>query len=153
MSTLNKDGSLDFEVVNVADARRVLDEVEGRAAVRDAGRRKNPGLLPGLAGAGREPAKATLDPLTQRWLAELPDDIRPVHVSQRYGRIAARLAQAWPEPRRALAYLAELMVDRRGNRAGFPREAMDELLCLHRALSAQVLDASAPALWSHERML
>jgi tankyrase len=69
-------------------------------------------------------------PVTWRWVAQLPADIRPLSLLQDFPRIANHLARAWQEPASFSNYLHSLLIDRRGGRRGFPGEVQSELLVL-----------------------
>ena len=64
---------------------------------------------------------------TIKWLAGLPYDVRPSLLPTQYARIANALARVWPTPRACLQYFDELLIDRRGNRQGFPFDVALEL--------------------------
>lgn len=64
---------------------------------------------------------------TIQWLAGLPPDVRPGALPIQYVRIANRLARVWPDAYACLAYLDDLLIDRRGGRQGFPFEVALEL--------------------------
>jgi hypothetical protein len=76
-----------------------------------------------------EPNNAPL-PRTLTWAASLPADVRPHELLRRYGRIANLIAASWKDADATYPYLDGLLVDRRGNRKGFPPEVMSELLAL-----------------------
>ena len=59
-------------------------------------------------------------PTSLKWLKSLPEDARPVALATRYARIVNILAQQWNDPPACGAYFDSLLVDRRGNRQGFP---------------------------------
>jgi len=67
-------------------------------------------------------------PATQRWAAELPEPIRPVHLIRSYPRIANRIARSWNDPKALHEVLNELVIDNRGGRQGFSPSIMAELL-------------------------
>src|SRR4030095_14255432 len=54
------------------------------------------------------------------WLRSVPEQVRPVALATRYGRIVNVLAQHWNDPSACSAYFDDLLIDRRGNRQGFP---------------------------------
>lgn len=59
-------------------------------------------------------------PVARRWLGSLPPAVRPRALAQRFPRLANRLAAAWEdEPGLALVF-ADLLIDHRGDRRGFP---------------------------------
>jgi hypothetical protein len=69
-------------------------------------------------------------PTTFKWLAKLPRSVQPLALFRRYPRIANLMAGAWDDPMSFRPYLDDLLTDRRGNRKGFPREMLRELLAL-----------------------
>ena len=69
-------------------------------------------------------------PRTLTWAASLPADVRPHELLRGFGRIANLIAASWNDPDATYHYLDGLLVDRRGNRQGFPPEVMSELLVL-----------------------
>jgi hypothetical protein len=76
-----------------------------------------------------QPAAKVL-PATCAWAARLPRHVRPIELLRQYPRVANTLAASWTEPRAFRACLYELLVDRRGNRRGFPERVLAELLAL-----------------------
>ena len=64
---------------------------------------------------------------TGTWLARLPKDVRPMELAGRYPRIANNIADIWRRVARCEDYLDTLVVDRRGNRTGFPPDVAQEL--------------------------
>ena len=64
---------------------------------------------------------------TLTWLARLPKDVRPMMLGRRYPRIANNIADIWRRVARCEEYLDTLVVDRRGNRTGFPLDVAKEL--------------------------
>jgi hypothetical protein len=93
-------------------------------------------------------------PRTFQWIAKLPPDVQPMEVLRQFGRIANMLAMNWNDPEATFAYFDQLLVDRRGNRKGFPPEVMAELTAL-RSRYASLHDASLhalrPGMWDHLR--
>ena len=64
---------------------------------------------------------------TRRWLQRLPARRRPYRLCTAYPRVANRVAWMWPDEILTSRLLDELLVDRRGGRAGFPRWVTREL--------------------------
>ena len=64
---------------------------------------------------------------TLSWMARLPKDVRPMVLAARYPRIANNIAGMWRRVARCEEYLDTLVVDRRGNRKGFPPDVAQEL--------------------------
>lgn len=80
-----------------------------------------------------EGAQATSDALTRetiQWLAELPPEVMPQHLSLRFPRMANALFLRWRDKAACLAYLDDLIIDKRGNRRGFPDDILEELATL-----------------------
>ncbi len=73
------------------------------------------------------------------WIQQLPLEVRPKQLIIQYARIANRLAILWSHPPTCEKYLAELILDKRGTRKGFPPEVTTELLALQRYFMLHVL--------------
>jgi len=69
-------------------------------------------------------------PRTLKWIANLPQDVKPLALLRQFPRIANLMALTWNEPASFKAYMDELLIDRRGNRQGFPKAIRQELLAL-----------------------
>jgi hypothetical protein len=54
--------------------------------------------------------------------------MQPTHLIAEYPRIANRLAFAWQDPKAVRDVLDDVLVDRRGDRQGFPPMVRAELL-------------------------
>lgn len=65
-----------------------------------------------------------------KWLAGLPRDVRPHALGRRYPRIVNRLAEIWQRPVQCERFLDELLLDKRGGRAGFPPEVASDIATL-----------------------
>jgi hypothetical protein len=76
-----------------------------------------------------EPANGLLKP-TFAWAATLPLDIQPRTLMYKFPRIANLMAAMWQDPNSLRRYVDDLLVDRRGNRQGFPVEVLHELFKL-----------------------
>jgi hypothetical protein len=107
--------SLEFKVVSVAEARAALDGEQKRQAETARGPETS-----------RTEAELLLD-ATIRWMASLPDTVRPTLLARRFPRIANGVAELWPRVARCEAYLDSLIVDERGGRKGFPIDVAMEL--------------------------
>ncbi len=110
--------SFESEKVFVIDSRRELDGQRGQAGDRSWIRlrtyQKNNVLLNS----------------TVAWMANLPEAVRPMALVRRFPRIANSIADLWRRVGRCEEYLESLVVDRRGNRTGFPPEVAQELIKL-----------------------
>jgi len=69
---------------------------------------------------------------TYAWLKTLPYAVRPVELCSRYPRLGNRLALCWNDPAQTERLLDDLLLDRRGNRKGFPPSVAEELVHLRR---------------------
>lgn len=69
-------------------------------------------------------------PTSIKWLKSLPEDARPIALATRYARIVNVLAQQWNDPPACSAYFDALLVDRRGNRQGFPSVVQTDIRML-----------------------
>lgn len=72
-------------------------------------------------------AAVALSPRAIQWLASLDARVRPRILPGLYIRIVNSIADRWSEPDLMRSYFDELMVDRRGDRAGFPDDILMEL--------------------------
>jgi hypothetical protein len=71
---------------------------------------------------------------THSWLRSIPNGMHPKQLCRHYPRIANRIATNWSDVPLVDRLLMDLMVDRRGNRMGFPpriRQELDRLYGLH----------------------
>lgn len=73
-----------------------------------------------------EPTSIAL-PRTLAWADTLPVEVQPTTLILRYGRIANLLALDWNDARAIAADFDQLLIDRRGNRKGFPPIILSEL--------------------------
>ena len=64
------------------------------------------------------------------WASALPDDVLPNALLAKFPRIANLLAVLWQDPNSLRRYIDDLLVDKRGNRQGFPLDILRELLAL-----------------------
>lgn len=100
---------LSFEFVTVEEAKKVLDGGPPASAqvdwseVRQAPDRVN----------------LSLTPVALRWLAQLPREVRPLELFYAYPRIGNQLA-ALGNAAAVSTFVGELLIDKRGDRQGFP---------------------------------
>ncbi|HEY3563614.1 MAG TPA: hypothetical protein VGL96_01290 [Casimicrobiaceae bacterium] len=121
MTTSKDSGALEFEKVSLDDARKALDETTGVYA-----KRKAEDWEAKRTATPSEP----LSDAAAAWIAELPPSVQPRQLALRYARLANRLCEVWPTPRRCEKLLDDLMIDRRGGRRGFPLAIANELAAL-----------------------
>ena len=124
--------SIEFKKISIADARREIDgepkQSHERLEYPRAPQQDNDVLLN----------------TTLTWMASLPKNVRPMELGRRFPRIANRIAKSWRFVARCEEYLDTLVVDRRGNRKGFPPEVAQELTnlrCFYAELHPDNLDS------------
>jgi len=108
---------ISFEFVSVAEARRILDGEPRKREGADWTELRDPQTM--------VPQKLSAGAL--RWLRELPPLARPLELFHGYPRIANQLAVLATNEAALLAYLADLLIDRRGDRQGFCGNIAQEL--------------------------
>jgi hypothetical protein len=121
-----RSGMMEFEPVTVDEARAALDEIDAAMASL---------IRPEYWLKVRRKPLATDRALTGRsmkWLAELPQDLRPLVTMQRYARVINSIVDAWPNADDRDEVFENLLNDRRRGRRGFPIDVERELsaLCL-----------------------
>lgn len=117
-ATLDEGPQSELSVQRVA-LKRKRAATSARATDADAGkhlRRAQPGEKP--------------LPATFKWMARLPEAVRPLALLRAYPRVANMLASSWADPAMFRATLYDLLVDRRGTRKGFDEPVVAELLAL-----------------------
>lgn len=72
----------------------------------------------------------SLNSETQEWLETLPLSVRPQTLAKDFGRIVNALRTTWHRPEVCLEYFEDLLIDRRGDRRGFPAEVAMEIAAL-----------------------
>ena len=70
-------------------------------------------------------------PLSRRWLASLPPDVRPTSLIKQYPPIVNFIAFAWNDAAATEMLLTDLLHDHRGAQDGFPAAVFRELRVLH----------------------
>ena len=101
----------------------------GRARVRR--RPSSVTLKTGRAARSPVPDDDTLSSTALSWLRQLPVSVRPKELCGVYPRLANRIALCWDDLALVDEIFNELLLDRRGGRAGFPSLVAAELLRLH----------------------
>ncbi len=115
---------LDFEKVTFGDAKEKTEHPSAQPSV------KTGTPDPAALRAPQHPEKVHDD--TIRWLATLPEHVRPVELTRKYPRIANKIAMLWRRVARCEEFLDTLVVDQRGGRRGFPMAIAQELTALRR---------------------
>jgi hypothetical protein len=90
-----------------------------------------------------EPANGLLKP-TFAWASTLPVEAQPRSLMYKFPRIANLLAAMWPDPNSFRRYMDDLLVDKRGNRQGFPVDVLKELFELRAYYDEFNPDTSRP---------
>ena len=67
---------------------------------------------------------------SQALLSALNDSVRPTQLATRFPRIVNKMATIWRRPTQMDQYFEELLIDKRGNRQGFPLGILMELTTL-----------------------
>jgi hypothetical protein len=116
-------GSLDFELTDLGDARRILDlppdgVIEAQQMAPDywTRRRRSP-----------VPTDRALTGEAMDWVVRLPTEQRPIVLCERFPRVANAIAQSWSKSDQCKSLLASLLTDQRGKRMGFPAEVQVEI--------------------------
>jgi hypothetical protein len=81
---------------------------------------------------------------TRLWLRRLPPGRRPVQLCTQFPRVANLLAWHWRDPVLLHELLGDLLADRRGGRAGFPKAVAFELRRLRDLAERNASTESAP---------
>jgi hypothetical protein len=101
---------LQFEIVSVEEAKQILDGTVPPEGAPDWSGKRRP--VP--------PGQQVLSADAVKWLASLPPEARPLELCRAYPRIGNQLAALSVVPVALSDYLADLLIDKRGGRQGFP---------------------------------
>ena len=118
----NPSGLIEFEITNVADARKEAEKPAAIVALEK--------LLPGYWEEQRRPPSPSDRALTGKamdWLMALPANARPKALSEQYPRIVNHLAEHWGDLACAQLSLMRLLADERGGRKGFSLQIEQEI--------------------------
>lgn len=122
--------ALEFEPVDLEDAKKTLDREGLIGHITPI--QLPPKVVPQVVRQAAPPQELPTD--TVRWALSLPAENRPLFLLTHYPKIAIKLASVWSDRTSVQSYFDELMLDHRGDRAGFPREAFDDLMKLQQLL-------------------
>ena len=89
-----------------------------------------------------------LTPATHEWLQTLPAAVRPESLASQYGRVLNALRLCWGQPETCLDYFEDLLIDRRGDRLGFPADIVIEIAVL-KDYYESALHGTAQSVWEH----
>jgi hypothetical protein len=95
----------------------------------------------------QQPANS-LNSETREWLATLPASVRPQLLAVDFARVANALRLTWGRPDVCLDYFDDLLIDRRGDRLGFPAEVVIEIAVLKDYYQSSV-HPSEQSVWEH----
>jgi hypothetical protein len=119
-------GSIEFEITDFDEARRVLDELPaGVEQVQTLfggdweGRRRKP-----------LPSDRALTGEAMDWVVGLPSSLRPHTACEQFPRVVNAVASSWGDPVFSLQVLDHMINDYRGGRRGFPPAVQQELAAL-----------------------
>jgi len=127
--SLWQDGGLEFELTDIAEARRVLDTESvsqfdvATVVSPEHSKRLRRGTLP----TDRALTGRAID-----WLLALPPTLRPQSLSLQFPRIINALAEVWHEPEQCQVLFDRLLCNGRHGRKGFPIVVRDELVALQK---------------------
>ena len=85
---------------------------------------------------------------TREWLQTLPATVRPESLAIHYGRVLNALWSCWETPETCLDYFEDLLIDRRGDRLGFPADVVIEIAVLKDYYESAV-HGTAQTVWEH----
>ncbi|MEO8310935.1 MAG: hypothetical protein ABI520_07175 [Caldimonas sp.] len=120
---------LDFELTDIDEARRILDEES--ISQFDVASVARPEHWKRLRRANL-PTDRALTGRAIDWLLALPPTLRPQSLSHHFPRIVNALADVWYEPEQCRAAFDRLLRDDRRGRQGFPAAVHDELVAMRR---------------------
>lgn len=123
MSASDKSDAFEFEKVDVADARQVLEDSVKPAALR--GRPAANWDAKRNAGAAESMRTGTI-----QWILKLPAHVQPRFLQVKYPRVANRMAALWDDKEACERYFEDLLTDKRGGRKGFPLNVAQEIATL-----------------------
>ena len=97
------------------------------------------------------PAPQGLNEHARKWVDKLPAETRPKTLEEQFPRILNRISSLWRHPEELMEYLNELIVDSRGDRAGFPMAVATELVNIKDYYEMNVHPDSKSYLWDPRR--
>ncbi len=95
-----------------------------------------------------ESQKRLVETCTNKLTSTLPMDVLPQTLQDQFFRIFKRIALLWAYPKYCDAYLESLIVDERGDRAGFPFSIISELTDLRAYYHASHPELFSRSTWS-----
>lgn len=116
------EGSLDFEPIDINDARKALDQLPDGLV--------DPTTRPQYWIPRRRKAAAAdraLTGLALDWLRKLPPIVRPGKLTDQFPRVTNAVADIWADKFHCEDLLASLLRDQRGQRQGFAQDLQVEI--------------------------
>lgn len=110
-----------FEKITLQEAKAALDGREKREELKGIGDSRR--LPP-------NPEDLQLQEATLRWIASLPQNVRPWELARQFPRVANKLAKVWGQKAGRERELEDLLIDKRGSRQGFPVLVATEIMAL-----------------------
>jgi hypothetical protein len=93
---------------------------------------------------GKKPGEDKLSDAAQKWLAALPDEIKPKNLAEQYPRICNHFARVWRQHEEVDSYFNELVQDSRGDRKGFAFSVMTDISTLRDYYDTKVHPDESP---------
>lgn len=124
-SRISRFMGFEFEPVDIEQARQVLEEappIYGAVTRHES--------APRWRRRPETERDRRLTAVSFKWLYDLPREERPIQLAIQFPRIINKFADIWRDDQATADYLVELLVDRRGNRRGFPTAVVEDLLRL-----------------------
>ena len=122
--------SLEFEFVSLSEAKAAAAQAATKIAVN--GEAKKSEVEQDWVSKRQQQISFDLElqPETQQWLDDFPEEVRPVNLARQFARVANKIARAWRRPAICDGVFEELLIDHRGTRQGFPEEVAMEISAL-----------------------
>ncbi|MCP4286235.1 MAG: hypothetical protein GY792_17605 [Gammaproteobacteria bacterium] len=73
------------------------------------------------------PEDKILDMEAKSLIDSLPEEVRPIQLPEKFPRICNKIAELWNDPKLAISFFDELLIDNRGDRKGFPLFIITEI--------------------------
>jgi uncharacterized protein len=95
----------------------------------------------------KPPEVVTLTERANKWLEKIPEEARPKLLQDQFPRIVNRISSMWNHPDELMEYLNELLMDTRGDRAGFPLPVAMEIATIKDYYEMNIHPESKAYLW------
>jgi hypothetical protein len=132
--------SFTYEIVPISEAKEALEHVNIGGTICPETQNYDEILKQKLmARRQSNQLPATLNEASYAWIMYIPKTTRPLVLAQQYPRILNRIVELWKRPLKCDDYLEELIIDKRGDRQGFPNAITDELTKLKEYFDANFI--------------